>query len=206
MLAEVRLDLQGGAIAGATLEVLAAGALLPFDVGVCPEVYPQMAHLNVLEGGEVSATGSLMLEDIGPLLQNVIVMVVVTDIQVLGGTPIVLQGATGAPELLQDTEAEEAGQEAGVCPEALHIAAAVTAAALSIAVHQPTPLDTAHLLAQKDGLLLAVARARARAEAGAGAGAHQRRGPLEAPHLQEELATPGQGPGRLLAAPREKRG
>ena len=109
---------------------------------------------------------------------------------------------------LADTEAEEAGQEAGVCPEALHIAAAVTAAALSVAVHQPTPQGTVHLLAQKDGLLLAGARARARAGAGAGpgAGAHQRRGPLEAPHLQEELATLGQGPGRLLAARREKRG
>ena len=105
---------------------------------------------------------------------------------------------------LADTEAEEAGQEAGVCPEALHIAAAVTAAALSVAVHQPTPLGTVHLLAQKDGLLLA--RAGAGAGAGPGAGAHQRRGPLEAPHLQEERATLGQGPGRLLAARREKRG
>ena len=131
MLAEVLLDLQGGATAGATLEALAVGALRPFDVGVCPEVCPQMAHLNVLEGGEVSVTDSLMLEGIGPLHQNVIVMAVVTgiacepvkllveclwsiltgylcehlsvflDIQVSGGTLIVLQGATGAPELLQ---------------------------------------------------------------------------------------------------------
>ena len=115
---------------------------------------------------------------------------------------------------LADTEAEEAGQEAGVCPEALLIAADVTAAALSVAVHQVTPPDIIHLLAQKDGLLLATAwagaeaGAKAGARAGAGAGAHQHQGPLEAPHLQEELASPGPGPGprHLLAVHQEKRG
>lgn len=100
LLAEVLLGPQGGVIAGATLEVLpAVGALLPFVVRVCPEVFPLMARLNVLGGGEVSVTDSLMPEDTGPLHPNATVMVVVTGIQVIGDTLIILQGATGAQDL-----------------------------------------------------------------------------------------------------------
>lgn len=95
LLAVVPLGLQGVVIVAATLEVLAVEALLPFAVGVCQEVLPLMGHRNVLEGVEVSVTDFLMLENTGPLLLNVIGMVVVT---VTGDILTVLQGVTGAQE------------------------------------------------------------------------------------------------------------
>jgi len=47
--------------------------LLPFVVGMHPEVCPVMGYLDVLEEEEVSLTGSLMLEDKKLLPWNIIV-------------------------------------------------------------------------------------------------------------------------------------
>lgn len=156
-----------------------------------------MGHRNVLEGVEGSVTDTLMLEDTGPLLRIATVMVVVTDIQVTGDSLTVPRGVSEAQEdHLLGTEAEEAGQKAGVCHEALPIVVVVIAEALSVADPQLTLPDTVHLLALRSDFLH-------RAGAGAGARALQNHGPRGGLHLQKELA--GRGQGRRLAVHLERK-